>query len=160
VSARTEVHYNGVRWDDIDWSKAVHSLGPECSECGGDSAIGHGPGCPYVWANMESPKGREFLRLEIKKALQREGKLALDALADPATVAEETRGAAAVPEESIEITPSFSRGDQVIDVDSRPYVRGTFLHPDKVKGKSVIWTNAGREASVRTKSLRNDTGAQ
>lgn len=67
-----EVNYNGVFYADIDWSKDLHSLGPICHACGCDAAEGHGSSCEYLFENQTTPRGREFLRQQIRLALDRE----------------------------------------------------------------------------------------
>lgn len=74
MSARAEINYNGVFYDDIDWMQDIHDLGPYCPRCGCDGAEGHSSGCEYLWSNMESPRGRTFLKEMIKDALIREGR--------------------------------------------------------------------------------------
>ncbi len=75
MNARTEVQYNGIYYDDIDWSKEIHSLGPQCDYCGSDGEEGHQAGCYYLWSMMETPRGRMFLENMIKEALAREGRI-------------------------------------------------------------------------------------
>lgn len=71
--ARDEVNYQGIYYDDIDWTKDIHSLGPNCPICGADGAEGHLASCYFQWNMMDSPRGRSFLENLIKEALQREG---------------------------------------------------------------------------------------
>ena len=75
MSARTEVHYEGVYWNDIDWEKPIHSMGNRCDYCGHDGAEGHANACRYLFKNQETPAGRTFLRDTIREALIREGKI-------------------------------------------------------------------------------------
>ncbi len=72
--AREEVHFNGTYYDDIDWGLKIHSLGTNCPICGADGAEGHCSACPYTWSEMESPRGRGFLKDMIKDAIDREVK--------------------------------------------------------------------------------------
>lgn len=70
--ARSEVEYDGHHYDDFDWTKPLHSLGPNCWYCGSDGAEGHQNACRFLWKNQQTPAGRAFLRDEIKSALERE----------------------------------------------------------------------------------------
>lgn len=72
MSAVDEVHYEGAYWRDIDWSKPIHSLGPTCDQCGSDGAEGHQNACPYLFKNQQEPRGRTFLRDQIRLAIERE----------------------------------------------------------------------------------------
>lgn len=78
MSAREEVHWRGIHYDDIDWSKPIHDLGPVCPCCGytADDVLmgGHNPSCYYNWRMMESPRGHSFLRDMIEEAVKREEK--------------------------------------------------------------------------------------
>lgn len=71
MSARDEVHYKGVYWKNIDWSKPIHVM-EICDDCGSDAAEGHQNACRYLFKNQESPAGRSFLREQIRKAVLRE----------------------------------------------------------------------------------------
>lgn len=67
-----EVNFEGVFWTDIDWTKKLHSMGKTCDCCGADGAEGHQNACLYLFKNQQTPRGREFLKEQIRLAVQRE----------------------------------------------------------------------------------------
>lgn len=67
-----EVNYRGTYYFDIDWDKDLHSLGPTCSACGCDGAEGHGSSCEFLFSNQTTPRGKSFLRNQIRLAVRRE----------------------------------------------------------------------------------------
>lgn len=64
------VVYNGVKWNDINWSLGVHEM-EHCNCCSSDSAEGHQNACYYLLKNW-SPAAKSFHVEQIRQALQRE----------------------------------------------------------------------------------------